>query len=47
MHRLGVTETRHVEIVGLNGEENERFIKAVLGFRRACHKRALLDMEFT
>ncbi len=47
MLHLGVNETRHVEFVGLNGEENERFIKAILGFRRAYHKRALLDMEFT
>ncbi len=47
MHHLGVNEMRHVEIVGLDGEENERFIKAVLGFHRACHKNALLEMEFT
>ncbi len=47
MHRLGVNENRHIEIMGLDGEENERFINAVLGFQRAHHKGALLDMKFT
>ncbi len=47
MLRLGVNENRHVEIMGLDGGQNERFIKAVLGFQRAHHKGALLDMEFT